>query len=1687
MFGSSNENAGGLQNSNPFGHNQGSPNLSSFQSSGEASTVQTTFGQSFGFATQSLLPPGGLAGASPIRGFRNQPSLPLEGMNGAFSRGLSGTKGAETSFKPTNKNRVQNSSSTTFGSTSFGQDGDLSSSTSTNAHRTFGFASNSGQSSEFGSTTKTKLHDSGVSSFGGNSTAFGGIENRFDGEQTAFRAPLSNCGQGSCSQEFRGFRSDNATVSTPLESRSTAFGNQTSGVRVRKKNSTSNTAIFASVDNPFVAGRGATTTPAIHTTFGAAAGGNSSIITTAFGKPFSVGGAAPTTTFASVSENLRQPKFGSETLAGGLSGLDKMASMKTRMSGTIKAPSGQSEHFQGFIATEEDVGPLDEEYAISRHMHKRSSRGNTLKAPKASKLSQNKKLGKHRHARPKKKAPSTSDEESSFVSMPSIPPSSRDDNSKAQLSAATNLDGLCADMCSPGERELHIRVDELSVFEKCFPDRPGNEHNMIIKRFQRSSADHKLDIPEEIRPLGVLRRTQLYIERTVMDLDQFGLDPRFHVPRVPEPIEIYNFCWDRFRMIRKDCVLQNYRGAGGRVHPIALDIHERIARYHILSEHELIETPSFVAQQNMEQLGQTLKSLNELYDESHKVGDPAYLSPFEAECRAYFILCTLDNGRGMDVLKYVKDLPYDILQSPHIEFAMRVFVARHTGDYFQFFLLLHEATYLQSCLLFRYIPNVRSSALLRMNRAFRGQTYSLEDLATLLCFDDIEHAYAVCQEHQLKISGRLGVDDDSDFMVKFGGDFETDAQLRRNNTPLKTRSCKIFVGMKQGNFLRRDVCRGVTEYARDKYPALSKLIDDFEQEERSRLYPYRSVVDDAYSYFIDYNKGRPVAFQTSAQAASVNSFSSQHEPADTDQKTHDLGMIAQRKLELEQEKQDMLERMRMLEQTKQEKARRDQAKYNAAEEADQREELAKQEMIARAKAENEAARQQQEWEALLREQKKQREAETQRKRAEEAARETERQRLAAIQQAETRAAEEERRRQEKERFLQEKERRLQEEERRLQEEERRLQEEDRRRREEERQKQIRRMAAEELERRHQQDLERQAREAAHQAQLAKERAEKKRVRRIEKQRLAVLKLRLQLWKKYVQESRHGTGPILIDATKLRLDRPHQKATESIKWLFGGLNGVSGTSVGTKRRKKQLPRTDEEVSPSDLDIAAIWCPEDILGLVSAPLRRQNPGLPSIAWKLVIADLLDGASSSFGLWCAVRAGAQNMAVLEHDCYRTFQSSDGMEQEIVVCSRYVDSTFTERTTHEAQQDKLAATSAILLPVDMSSLQLAGNCNRWEQRVEVLLSSLKTGNRVTLFALGFASTEMRCSRELLIDTLRSCIKRVQSRFALLVVQVDFELIDAGGFLPHKFGQVLKKIATLSPRVRHLESVGLKELLEGSVKATMNQFESSVGIQSNMCAKFSRLQEDMLTSGVMDLAYPPPELQFAIVEPPRGWNSQEKRHEIKTILTALEVTRIGTVNSPLNCDETCDVYFEKVADFIDRLFVSYPTATAVSTYELKKRIYATLLPVHQRLTQRSKTEQVTPQDADVLLPWRTIFKEIYETFFETLNDITLYYQADCRFKTSVTRLVNAAAHSSVRKQQTHAKRDRDVTKQIVQVSAKSVRRSFGPFNAMDEVKQKYQAMGAMKRLCVEIDKEKAATSEYQRMLYQALNRWDKY
>ena len=72
-------------------------------------------------------------------------------------------------------------------------------------------------------------------------------------------------------------------------------------------------------------------------------------------------------------------------------------------------------------------------------------------------------------------------------------------------------------------------------------------------------------------------------------------------------------------MVRKDFVLQNYVGTGGKCDARAVRCHERIARWHAMSEHQLSHVPDFVkaqSQQNIQELGQTMKTLNQYYDDS---------------------------------------------------------------------------------------------------------------------------------------------------------------------------------------------------------------------------------------------------------------------------------------------------------------------------------------------------------------------------------------------------------------------------------------------------------------------------------------------------------------------------------------------------------------------------------------------------------------------------------------------------------------------------------------------------------------------------------------------------------------------------------------------------------------------------------------------------------------------------------------------------------------------------------------------------------------------------------------------------------------------------------------------------------------------------------------------------------------
>lgn len=101
--------------------------------------------------------------------------------------------------------------------------------------------------------------------------------------------------------------------------------------------------------------------------------------------------------------------------------------------------------------------------------------------------------------------------------------------------------------------------------------------------------------------------------------DRQGPDPRFPQSESPPSLDVYQFIWDRTRMVRKDFNLQNYIGTGGNCDARAVRCNERIARWHAMIEHQLSHIPEFVnaqSQQNMQEFGQAMKTLNMLYDDS---------------------------------------------------------------------------------------------------------------------------------------------------------------------------------------------------------------------------------------------------------------------------------------------------------------------------------------------------------------------------------------------------------------------------------------------------------------------------------------------------------------------------------------------------------------------------------------------------------------------------------------------------------------------------------------------------------------------------------------------------------------------------------------------------------------------------------------------------------------------------------------------------------------------------------------------------------------------------------------------------------------------------------------------------------------------------------------------------------------
>lgn len=287
---------------------------------------------------------------------------------------------------------------------------------------------------------------------------------------------------------------------------------------------------------------------------------------------------------------------------------------------------------------------------------------------------------------------------------------------------------------------------------------------LMVKRFRRSAAGYDEQLPSDIRPPAVLQQTLNYLFNDVVG--------------GPQPLAtVHKFVWDRTRGIRNDFSIQQVTRTEDL--KIAIDCFERIARFHILSLHQLSRLQSekgeFDAHQEREQLNNTLLSLMYYYDDSrHKL-----TSPNEAEFRAYCIVFEIQDLRP-DLEDRAQSWPRPILKDPRVQTAFKLYAAAgNTADDqgplrpktqfltaqantrgFWNLVQSHAVSYLMACVAEIYFNLVRRTALEAIWKAYKGkrggptkmEDWTLKDLTPALGFDMEEQTETFCEEHEFEIS-----------------------------------------------------------------------------------------------------------------------------------------------------------------------------------------------------------------------------------------------------------------------------------------------------------------------------------------------------------------------------------------------------------------------------------------------------------------------------------------------------------------------------------------------------------------------------------------------------------------------------------------------------------------------------------------------------------------------------------------------------------------------------------------------------------------------------------------------------------------------------------------------------------------------------------------------------------------------
>lgn len=334
---------------------------------------------------------------------------------------------------------------------------------------------------------------------------------------------------------------------------------------------------------------------------------------------------------------------------------------------------------------------------------------------------------------------------------------------RKSLSDAIDFKGICEEMCPEFEKVSRITEHDVRRPEK-EKQADGVEWAIterMVKAFKRSAAGADYPLPMEVRSPAALRRTVDYLVDDLLRSDD----------RLPA---LHSFLWDRTRAVRKDFIFQNAMTTDERLDQIYCL--ETIARFHAVALHLLsqegVAADDFSEQQEKEQLGKTLLSLMQVYDESK---DDGLVIKNEAEFRAYYLLF---NAHDPFVKQQLQDWGREIwFDSDEIQTAVSLMesmqnVFRHRGplrpaaplttasnSFTNYFSIVEDSnvSYTMACFAEIHFTEIRRHLLKTINKAYgrvrdHPKDLTAEIVNNILRFDETSQCIDFLEKHDMEFS-----------------------------------------------------------------------------------------------------------------------------------------------------------------------------------------------------------------------------------------------------------------------------------------------------------------------------------------------------------------------------------------------------------------------------------------------------------------------------------------------------------------------------------------------------------------------------------------------------------------------------------------------------------------------------------------------------------------------------------------------------------------------------------------------------------------------------------------------------------------------------------------------------------------------------------------------------------------------